>query len=489
MICPYCGAEVPDGFLFCVQCGTAMPSTGDEMPAPMGSDFPAEPEPKGYAPEPDVPASNPYGAPASNPYDAPASQPLPASAGSVEDTAPTPAYEATPTPASYSSAFAQSPAAAPSGSQTNKTPLIIGVGCVAAIIVIAITLLLRPSGGGDASGANSGSATGNSGSTVVIENGESDASSSGATYPYVGNLVNGGHMAGGQSGDIFYADPEDGTDWDTKSIVWCAKNGSSKQILYEAPNTTINLYHLNPVDGYLVFNQIIDKQSTVVCVNTSTGKATTIDSCDDWSLCQVADGKVYYLKAGTIWEADLKGGNKHSITSVGDKTKWRIWNGALYTFDEKDASQIDVSSLNGSNRKTLYQETDGYTVTNAFPVTLPSGSDALVVLEGASGKDDFVQLVSDGKVKTLTSSSDSIERACAYDEGVVLTTKASNGKYYLSALSFTGGSTRSRTEVPYKGEVRYTCYASGLVVFGVVDGKTCSVCTFDLKTGDFNTIG
>lgn len=291
----------------------------------------------------------------------------------------------------------------------------------------------------------------------------------------VGNLINGGHVASGEDGMLYYASPVDGTDWDTRSIVRCSPDGTGKTTIYTAPNNVINVYHITVIQNNVVFSQVIENASTIMRVKTDGSGVTTLDSCDDWSLCEVYEGWVYYLKSGRIHRCDLDGGNRTALADMGNKINWRVWDDNMYSYAKDGAREVYVSSLDGSNRSALYSAPDGYEVRNMFPL---DSNRLLVWLGRQSGGGTQLGIVDLGtkECHQFWTSSNDIERVCSYPDGAIVTQKEPTGTYTVSSIPYSTGSTDFKFTAASSGQARYTSYVLGSACYGVVsDNGQCSV--------------
>lgn len=354
--------------------------------------------------------------------------------------------------------------------QQKKAPVGAIAALVAIIAILAIALVVLLPRLQDTLGSSSTAASPNASVTSKQELSGQDSndqnsnvedephSLDGVSYP-VGNLINGGHMASDSSENVYYANPIDGTDWDTNSLVRCNSKGEDRTTIYTAPSSTKNLYHINAVGDRLVFNQVIENNSTVECIGSDGSGHKTLASCDDWSLCQVDDGWVYYLKSGKLNRCDVDGGQSKTLANVGSKRLWRVCGKCLFTFDEEGASAIYKSNLDGTDRTKAYTSKSGYSVKNVIPLS----ADSLCVWEkGSSMRIVLVDLTS-GNSKTLYSGND-IERFCTYDDGIIVTTKEGDG-YHIYFVGYDGGDPVNYN--PGKNQVRYTCQVNQGICYGV----------------------
>jgi hypothetical protein len=305
----------------------------------------------------------------------------------------------------------------------------------------------------------------------------------------MGNLINGGHMAMGEDGYVYYANPVDGTDWDTRSIVRALPDGSGKTTVYTGPSSTKNLYHISVIGDRVVFNQVIENNSTVVTVRTDGGDKIVLDSCDDWSLCQVDDGWVYYLKSGRICRCDLLGRTRSTMASVGSNTHWRVAGVRLFTFSKNGAREIYCSDLNSSNRTTVYTAANGYEIRNAFPID----SSSLLVWEApSSGEGTRLTKVdaAGSNPKAFWTSGETIERVCTYNQGVVIT-KVNSGAYSVATIAFDTGEIGIDEVVSRGTQTRYTCFLKDRIYYGNIsddDALECSVWSIALSGHDARQI-
>lgn len=503
MYCRNCGVINDDSALYCVECGSllaAEPSQPDAVPQAQASsqtsdDMPqTQSLPQGYTVMVDgvQGAANPYATAANTTAAAPGMNP------------------AVPNHTAYDSAVV-----------TRKSrALIAALAILSLVAVIALVLVLvdpldviwhrggsNNSGGTPSGGSTNGvvvvsgippkdNPTGSEGASGSVTVSDTTASDEGddriqqGKSSIVGNLVNGGHMAVGEDGYVYYASPVDGTDWDTRSIVRCSPDGSGKTTVYAGPSSTRNLYHISVIGDRIVFNQVIEKGSTVVSVRTDGGDKITLDSCDDWSLCQVDDGWVYYLKSGRVCRCDLAGKVRETFASVGGNTLWRVAGKRLFTFTEKGAREVYVSDLNGSNRSVVFSSANGYEVKNAFPID----QDALLVWEApSSGEGARLSRVdvASSNTKAFWTSGNKIERVCAYASGAIITKANSGGAYSLATIPYDTGGIDIDVVVSQGTQTRYTCCLGDRIYYGNVDesaGLKCSVWSIALSGYDARQI-
>lgn len=345
-----------------------------------------------------------------------------------------------------------------------------------------------PSSSGDDLTSSSGSASSGPSSSGTVSVSAGDDRSFQGKSGVIGNLINGGHFASSDDGYLYYCAPVNGTDWDTRSIVRCNPDGSNKATVYSASESTKNLYHLNVVGDRLVFNQVIENSSAVISVHADGTGQTTLDSCDDWSLCQVDDGWVYYLKSGRICRCDVDGRYRSTLSSVGSNTYWRIAGDKLFTFSTKGAREIFSSELDGSKRGVAYSSPDGYEIKNSFPID----SDTLIVWETAtSGKGTRVLRVglSSSTKQTVWTSTETIERVCAYDSGIIITRVDSGGSYRIMSVVYDSGKVGMEATVTSGDQARYTSYVLNRVYYGVISSSNaCSIRSLAMTGETMNTI-
>lgn len=302
----------------------------------------------------------------------------------------------------------------------------------------------------------------------------------------IGTLVNGGHMGCDEEGHVYFAVPEDGTYWKTHSIVRTNADGGGEVEVYSAPATTEVLYHITAVENRVVFNQVIEGNSAVVSAQADGSSAQTLDSCDDWSLCQVDNGWVYYLRGGMLRRCDLDGNERGDLVPVDAETLWRIDGERMYTFPENGARSILLTNLDGSQKKEVFAASSGRIIRNAYPV---SGAKLLVLEVDESGEGDcqvFLVDVESGSITTIASGSD-ILRMCSDDSGVYLTSQIGDGVYRIRSVGFDGRPLGLDKEVDDGGEVRYVNVMASLgrLYYGVIQSDlSCMIRGMDIKTGE-----
>lgn len=387
----------------------------------------------------------------------------------------------------------------------SKAPIValalvgVSVAILVALIAIDPAGLLRP----DNDAVESDSVSGSVSVGVGVGDGNIEASTTGsvsvdgeANAAYagksgsIGNLINGGYMGMDDNGFLYFARPVEGTEWDTRSIVRCSEDGSGKKTIYSAPSSAKNLYHLNIIENKVVFNQVIEGSSSVMCVDSDGTNRAMLDSCDDWSLCQVDDGWVYYLKSGCVCRCDVDGQSRRTMCDVGKSVVWRIAGNSLFTYAKEGAREVYASQLDGTKRTTAYESVAGYEICGSFPLN----EDTLLVWEkrssGAGTKISAVDLKSQS-AKEVWSSSSGIERFCSYPDGIIVTQKDSSGVYRIFTVELDSGLQGSSTEATSKGEARFTCFLGGRVYFGALEGSnktSCSVRSMALSGGDVRII-
>jgi hypothetical protein len=369
----------------------------------------------------------------------------------------------------------------------------LAVALIAAAVLVPRVIAGGAGGAGEGSAASAGAPAAGEGD-AVSQGSKDDPAAAGANadkdagkgFSTAGNLVNGGHMALGADGMLYVGSPVDGTDWDTRSIVRCKPDGTGSSVVYTAPASVKNVYHINVAGDLLVFNQVAEGASSVVAVGTDGRGSRTLDSCDDWSLCQVEGSWVYYLKSGSVCRCDVSGGSRATYANVGGSTYWRVSGEKLITFADKDATSVRISALDGSNAKDAYRAPGGFTIRNAFPLD----STSMVVWEQGSSE-SRVKLVgmADGRERTLWTGADDVQRVSAYDGGVILTKRGASAVYTIEARSAAGGESVF-SSVAHPGEqVRYTSYLDGRVYFGLVSGDLqCSVHSMSMSGDDDRTV-
>lgn len=402
---------------------------------------------------------------------------------------PTPPAPTPPVPTPIPSPPQQTPPGvpAPQSTPTSDSP---SKGLGTSIVIMALALIIAI---GFLVAQNTPSAKQESTSDTQAADDEFSLDNQGQDRGYQGlsspiaNLINGGHMGGNDMGDFVYAEPISGTNWTTKSLVRTDSNGGNQSTIYTAPNSTENLYHLNVIDDRVVFNQVIEHASSVVSVNVNGGDVKTLDSCDDWSLCQVYDGWVYYRKNGMLCRCDMDGNYRTTLCDVGTNTLWRIVGNEMYYFDDNGDSKIHVSRIDGSNSSIVYHASNGHKVKNAYPV----GDDRLVILEqSTSGEDYAVRLftIPTGASATLISDTPNIERVCSYPDGVIATQRVSDGNYRIFSASYSGQGSNLDVAIRDDAEVRYTCYINNMILFGEISkSQDCSVRGFAMEGGGILT--
>ncbi|MDO4536605.1 MAG: DUF5050 domain-containing protein [Coriobacteriales bacterium] len=304
----------------------------------------------------------------------------------------------------------------------------------------------------------------------------------------VGNLVNGGHMGMDTDGHLYYAEPVDGTDWDTKSIARCESDGSNRSVIYRGAANSVNLYHINAAAGRLFFNEQTDSGSTVVSVKFDGGDVRTLDACDDWSLCQVDGGWVYYIKGGVLCRCDATGGKREELAQVGSEPSWRVAGNKLFTFVQDSGTDVYMSDISGASRKSVYAPSSGFTVRNSFPI----GEDTLMVLEKDSANNSHVVKV-DLKTGVANSIHEetgewNVQRMCACDEGIVITSAGSGGAYSIDLIDAKGSTRTLFVSQNGEGEVRYTTALGSKAYFGLVNGGQCSLNAVGVKGGTMQVI-
>lgn len=306
----------------------------------------------------------------------------------------------------------------------------------------------------------------------------------------IGNLINGGHMAMSPSNMLYYANPTDGSEWDTKSLVFCSSDGSGKSTFYKGPNDTVNLYHINAVGNDVVFNQITSSGGSVIVASPLSSSSIQIDTCDSWSLCQVENNQIYYLKDGHVWRCNIDGSGKTSFARFGNDVLWRVWNDRIISFPEKGASAVYLSDLNGNNSKSVYSAKANRSIKNAFPV---DSSRLLVWEKSASSEDERIVLVDTAKSTEteLWADSGGIQRLCASENEVILTSRITDESYRIFSIKFNGSRGDLDFTVPRRGQVRYTSYLNGRIYFGLIDtsaGNQCSLHSVSMTGTDYRDI-
>ncbi|MBP3883723.1 MAG: zinc ribbon domain-containing protein [Olsenella sp.] len=397
---------------------------------------------------------------------------------------------------------------APVQGQAKKVPVAAAVAAgvvVAAAIIGAVVFVPRVVGGNAGTAGESPAASANKPSSdkdVAQPGGKSgdngaegsaganagkDVDKSAAKgFSTAGNLVNGGHMALGSDGTIYVGSPVDGTDWDTRSIVRCKPDGTGSSVVYKAPQSVKNVYHINVAGDLLVFNQVAEGNSSVMSVGTDGQGSRTLDKCDDWSLCQVEGSWVYYLKSGSVCRCDVTGGSRATYANVGSSTYWRVSGDKLITFADKGATSVRISALDGSNAKDAYRAPSGFSIRNAFPM---DSTNMVVWEEGPSVSRVKLVGMADGKEQTLWSGSDDIQRVSSYDGGIILTKRDASGTYGIEAYAVAGGDPVFSSVALSGDQVRYTSYLDGRVYYGLVSGDLqCSVHSMSMAGDDDRTI-
>jgi len=302
----------------------------------------------------------------------------------------------------------------------------------------------------------------------------------------IGSLVNGGHMGCDEVGHLYFAVPEDGTYWKTRSIVRTDADGGGVVEVYSAPATTEVLYHITAVENRVVFNQVIEGNSTVVSAQADGGGVQTLDSCDDWSLCQVDNGWVYYLKGGQLCRCDLDGNERGILMSMTDGMLWRIDGGRVYTFPENGARSITLTDLGGFRGDDVFTASPGRIIRNAYPV---SEAKLLVLEVDESGEGDCQVYLVDVATNTIATIAYDIDilRICNDDNGVYLTSKIGDGVYRIRSVGFDGRPRGLDTEINDDSEVRYTNAMQGLdrLYYGVIHSDlSCMIQGLDVNTGE-----
>lgn len=364
---------------------------------------------------------------------------------------------------------------------------------VAIALIAAICFVILNIGGTNGSNGSSSTSATNSEDSNTSVNTDSyldkqglDRRFKGETAP-IANLINGGHMASDENGTLYFSKPENGTDWDTQSIVKVPISGGSQTMLYSAPKNTINLYHLNVIGDRIIFNQVIEKSSSIMSISINGGDAKPLSSCDDWSLCQVYDGWVYYRNNGNLYRCDVDGKNQTSLANVGTNSLWRVAGNSLYYFNSDGDSQICASSIDGKNNTVVYHAPNGYQIKNAYPID----DNRLMILEKTtSGKSFVVRLytISTDTTTTVIHDTSNIERICSYPEGVIATQKTAEGKYRIFSASYTGESPNLDVSIDDGNAVRYTCFTNNYIFFGEISNSLdCSIKGFAIEGGGIIT--
>ena len=345
--------------------------------------------------------------------------------------------------------------------------------------------------------------------------GVSDASFTNAgLHSNMSAIVNGGYVCYGDATHIYYSVPTNLSDWSTYQIVCADRVGNNIQDIYTGPHDTRTINHLCMLENYLVFSQVTTNGSSVMAVRVDGSEKIELDTCDTYTLCQVDNGWVYYLKNGSIWRCDIKGENKTELAYIGSANNWRVWGEKVYFYASDSAYLIYEADLDGDRQEVIYYPSDNHAIKNAYPVadrrlvvfeTDWSGTDGNVVYvnldaeepadesysEGEEDENASEEVVQEVPKRTLVSGLE-IKRVCSDDEGIYYTVQGPGTTYRIGYVGFDGRAIGPEREIDNKGEVRYNCVLPEVntLYYGVVtDTLECTFHGMDGIHGPVASIG
>ena len=322
------------------------------------------------------------------------------------------------------------------------------------------------------------------------------------------SIVNGGYVCYGDANNIYYSLPTNASDWSTAEIVCADRAGNNIRDVYKGPGSTRTINHLSIVENYLVFSQVTISGSSVMAVRVDGSEVTELDTCDTYTLCQVDNGWVYYLKNGSLWRCDIKGDNKSELAYIGNANNWRVWGDKIYFYASDSAYLIYEADLYGDNQRVVYYPTDNHAIKNAYPVAEGrlvvfesdwSGSDGNVVYlnlnaeepqdqsfeqtedegdgEGANVTQTGEEVVEEVPKRMLVTGLE-VKRVCSDDAGIYYTVKGPDTTYRVGYVGYDGRAIGPEREIDDGGEVRYNCVLPEVntLYYGVVTDTL--ICTF-----------
>ena len=312
----------------------------------------------------------------------------------------------------------------------------------------------------------------------------------------IGNLANGGQLASSGS-DIYYAKPEDGKEWVTKSIVRTQADGKKKDEIYKASSDTKSIDNINALKDRLVFTETVKDKTYVVSVDSKGGDKRLIDESDKGALCQVYDGWVYYQHDGNVYRCDPFGQGQSEIRKVGDD-QWYVIDNMIFTIED-DSTTIYLNVIGSSERVKIHTASDGcYIASVCF-----KSAHILPILEKSktSKKCSVIEVTGNGGPIPRWVGEGDVEALSSYDDGIVLLRKNAANDYSIFTLRGPDAdSPKDRTrewdgelkavgDVKNKGEVRYMSSFSGSIAFASVNNNSkCGWNAIPNSGGDIRAI-
>lgn len=409
--CIKCGSPLPADVDFCPMCGHKIgeplvdevpedsdavtqlisPAPGDDPDSVTQLIPPAQPVPPAPAPQPAQPQQ--YEQP--QPYPQPQYEQPQVFAPGMQ-TQPIQPAAAAPRPAQPATMPPQPAPQAPHPKSGPKPAVIAIVAVVAILAFVGVLLVTHKSAetgapaateaGSSATAAGTGDTgtstgeTGTSASDTAAGTSSSSASSSSAapstsqaSVPVdsssstdIGNLVNGGYACADDQ-YVYYSTATSDSEWFSAAIVREPKNGGAPETIYTSQSDYALMYHLNVTSGRVIFSEVDGKSgeetSRVVSVGTDGSSPQVLADCDNYSLCQVYEGLVYYQSASTIRVMNPDGSNQSVVFSPGNGMLWRIANDKIFYFANGGDNEVRSVPLGGTSstvvcRASQYQYAD-----------------------------------------------------------------------------------------------------------------------------------
>ena len=292
--------------------------------------------------------------------------------------------------------------------------------------------------------------------------------------------MNGGQLAWCGS-NVYYANPEGGNEWVTKSIVRTQADGKKKDVIYEASSDTTSVGNINALENRLVFTETGKDKAYVVSVDSTGGDKRVIDECDAGTLCQVLNGMAFYQRGGVVYKCDPYGQGLSKVCEVKDKPWW-AGNSVLYTL-ENDRTTV-VSNYSSGTTK-IFEASSGYYIVSA----LHNARNSMFVLEKAKNGDGckLILVFDVGGYITIWSGEGEFEAMCAYEDGIVLSRRNRTNSHSLFLVRTTNDKGFEVIDPNFKseldpladvegiGDVICLSHFPGTVAFGnVSDNIPCS---------------
>ena len=165
----------------------------------------------------------------------------------------------------------------------------------------------------------------------------------------IGNLTNGGYVCEDDN-YIYYAAPDQtADDWFTSSITRQNKSNGSTEVVYTTSANQPLIYHLNVESGRLIFSEESGTESArIMSVGTDGSNPVELATSDVSSLCQVYQGLVYYQAGSVVRVMNPDGTDQKIVYSPGPDMLWRVADGKVFYFAQKEAQEVRGVNLDGS---------------------------------------------------------------------------------------------------------------------------------------------